>query len=242
VWACGIGSASRSCFDLGRWWCGWRLPGAHADLCDLTEVGHLASFGLPYGEGPGRHARCGVTLQTGTHPARADNVSVNYWTVACPPEALALTGAFKWLSVWWSASTSGHSRPGALVVRVSDGAELAVAEHPYRHGVIEDALPGSGAKLGRQWALQDPVDWVDAIGVSVRQALVDTTVDPAQVIGMATDFTACTVLPTTADGTPLCVGPAWRGRPHAWPKLWKHHAAQPYADRINELAHARGER
>ena len=29
-------------------------------------------------------------------------------------------------------------------------------------------------------------------------------VDPAEVIGIATDFTACTMVPTTADGTPLC--------------------------------------
>ena len=33
----------------------------------------------------------------------------------------------------------------------------------------------------------------------------------------------------------------WRGRRHAWPKLWKHHAAQPVADRLNEVALERGE-
>jgi len=31
------------------------------------------------------------------------------------------------------------------------------------------------------------------------------------------------------------------GNPHAWVKLWKHHAAQPEADRINEAARQRGE-
>ena len=51
-----------------------------------------------------------------------------------------------------------------------------------------------------------------------------------------TDFTACTVLPTLADGTPLCELPEYADRPHAYVKLWKHHAAQPQADRINELA------
>ena len=44
-----------------------------------------------------------------------------------------------------------------------------------------------------------------------------------------------------ADGTPLCQLPGLAGRPHAYPKLWKHHAAQPQADRINALAHERGE-
>ena len=61
------------------------------------------------------------------------------------------------------------------------------------------------------------------------------------VIGIGTDFTACTVLPTLADGTPLCELPAWRAQPHAWVKLWKHHAAQAQADRINALAAERGE-
>jgi L-ribulokinase len=61
------------------------------------------------------------------------------------------------------------------------------------------------------------------------------------VIGIATDFTACTVLPVLADGTPLCAVPEFEHRPHAWPKLWKHHAAQAQADRINALAHERGE-
>ena len=76
---------------------------------------------------------------------------------------------------------------------------------------------------------------------AIPAAVADAGIDPAQVIGIGTDFTACTVLPVLADGTPLCQFPRLSGRPHAYPKLWKHHAAQPQADRINALAHARGE-
>ena len=61
-------------------------------------------------------------------------------------------------------------------------------------------------------------------------------------IGIATDFTASTCLPVLADGTPLCQLPGLAARPHAYPKLWKHHAAQPHADRINAVAHERGEK
>ena len=50
------------------------------------------------------------------------------------------------------------------------------------------------------------------------------------------DFTACTILPVYADGTPLCFCESFRTNPHAYVKLWKHHAAQAYADKINELA------
>lgn len=127
----------------------------------------------------------------------------------------------------------------AVVVRVSDGAELGSAVHEYTHRVIEQTLPGSGMKLGPDWALQSPQDWIDVLKIAVPAAIAAAGVEPEQVIGIGTDFTACTVLPTTADGTPLCFETP--ELPHAWPKLWKHHAAQPHADRINELAARRGE-
>jgi L-ribulokinase len=130
----------------------------------------------------------------------------------------------------------------AVVVRVRDGEILASAVHDYPHAVIEDRLPGTGALLPPDWALQHPEDWRDVLRTAVPAALTASGIHAAQVIGIATDFTACTVLPTLADGTPLAGTPAWAGHPHAWPKLWKHHAAQPQADRINALAHARGEK
>ncbi len=129
----------------------------------------------------------------------------------------------------------------ALVVRVSDGTEAGTAVHEYRHGVMDRELAATGERLPPDWALQDPADYLAVLRVAVPAAVQCAGVDPAAVIGIATDFTACTVLPTTADGTPLCTLPGLEGRPHAYPKLWKHHAAQPHADRINALAHERKE-
>ncbi|MEV0720259.1 ribulokinase [Asanoa sp. NPDC050611] len=129
----------------------------------------------------------------------------------------------------------------AVVVRVADGAELASAVHPYEHAVVEDRLPATGEKLPPDWALQMPQDWLAVLRTAVPAAVAASGVDPADVIGIGTDFTACTVLPTTVDGTPLCALEAWQDRPHAYPKLWKHHSAQPHADRINALAAERGE-
>ncbi|MGW2621244.1 ribulokinase [Micromonospora chokoriensis] len=128
----------------------------------------------------------------------------------------------------------------ALVVRVGDGAELGTAVHEYGDGVISTALPG-GRQLPPDWALQNPEDYRDVLRYAVPAALSAAGVDPAAVVGIGIDFTACTVLPTSADGTPLCEDPELRDRPHAWVKLWKHHAAQPHADRINALAHERAE-
>ncbi|MHC3472167.1 ribulokinase [Streptomyces sp. 7R007] len=128
----------------------------------------------------------------------------------------------------------------AVVVRVRDGAELGTAEHPYAHAVLDRELP-DGTPLPAGWALQVPADWLDVLRHAVPEALARAGVRPGQVIGIGTDFTACTVLPALADGTPLCDLPAYAGRPHAYPKLWKHHAAQPQADRINRLAAERKE-
>ena len=128
----------------------------------------------------------------------------------------------------------------AVVVRVADGAELGSAVHDYSHAVLTDALP-DGTPLGHDWALQVPADYIDVLKTAVPAALAAAGVDPEHVIGIGTDFTACTMVPALADGTPLCELPGWSDRPHAYVKLWKHHAAQPQADRINELAAERGE-
>ncbi len=129
----------------------------------------------------------------------------------------------------------------ALVVRVADGAELGTAVHEYRHGVMDAALAATGRPLPPDWALQDPADYLDVLRTAVPAAVAEAGIAAAQVIGIATDFTACTVLPVLADGTPLCEFAGLANRPHAYPKLWKHHASQPQADRINELARSRGE-
>lgn len=128
----------------------------------------------------------------------------------------------------------------ALVVAVEDGRELGSAVHEYTHGVVESALP-DGRPLPQDWALQIPQDWRDVLRFAVPRALEAAGVGPAQVVGVATDFTACTVLPTASDGTPLCELPAFAGRPHAYPKLWKHHAAQPEADLIVQRAEESGQ-
>lgn len=129
----------------------------------------------------------------------------------------------------------------AVLVDIADGCELATAAHIYANGVIDDRLPQSNVPLEPDWALQDPNDYIEVIQQTVPQVLATSGVDPADVIGIGIDFTACTMLPTLLDGTPLCQIEEYRTEPHAWVKLWKHHAAQPEAAQINALANTRGE-
>ena len=129
----------------------------------------------------------------------------------------------------------------AVLVDVQTGEELATAVHPYPDGVIDQCLPGSDIPLPPDFALQNPMDYVDVLRVTIPAVLAEARVDPADVIGVGTDFTACTMLPIDADGAPLCTSPEWRSNPFAWVKLWKHHAAQAEANRLNEMAASRGE-
>lgn len=128
----------------------------------------------------------------------------------------------------------------AVVVRVRDGAELGSAEYAYPHAVLDRELP-DGTRLPPDWALQVPSDYVDVLRNAVPAALTAAGVRAEQVVGIGTDFTACTMVPVLADGTPLCELPGLSGRPHSYVKLWRHHAAQAQADRITQLAGERKE-
>jgi L-ribulokinase len=137
----------------------------------------------------------------------------------------------------------GTESARAVLVDCADGQELAGAVYSYRNGVVDEHLPAPDAdvRLEPDWALQDPEDYLRTFQEAVPQLLAETGADPADVIGVGIDFTSCTMLPTLADGTPLCLLDELRREPHAWVKLWKHHAAQPEADRINLVAAERGE-
>jgi L-ribulokinase len=128
----------------------------------------------------------------------------------------------------------------ALLVNVNTGEEVATYVHPYANGVIDEQLPESGVRLEPDWALQDPNDYLEVFKQAIPAVVKQAGVDPADVIGVGIDFTACTMLPTKADGTPLCFLPEFRSRPHAWVKLWKHHAAQPEANKLNAIARELG--
>ncbi len=129
----------------------------------------------------------------------------------------------------------------AVLVDVVNGEEVAVAVHEYTHGVMDERLP-DGTPLGVDWALQHPQDYLDVFRITIPQVMKMASVSPDQIVGVGIDFTACTMLPVTADGTPLCFLDEFRKRPNAWIKLWKHHAAQDEANKLNAIAERRGEK
>lgn len=126
----------------------------------------------------------------------------------------------------------------AIIVDVENGKQLATASCPYAHGVLEEL---DGKPLGEGWALQNPADYRQSMIACVKEAVAESGVAAEDIIGIGVDFTACSVLPIKQDGTPISQIAGFETNPHAYVKMWKHHAAQPYADQINALAKERNE-
>ncbi|WP_378955934.1 ribulokinase [Pelosinus sp. sgz500959] len=130
----------------------------------------------------------------------------------------------------------------ALLVEVATGKEVATAVVPYADGVIDEQLPGTDIQLEYDWALQNPDDYIAVLRQGVSKVLQDSQINPEDVVGLGIDFTACTMLPVAKDGRALCQLPEYRNHPHAWVKLWKHHAAQDEANSLNKIAAQHGEK
>jgi len=128
-----------------------------------------------------------------------------------------------------------------VLVRVNNGEEVATSVYEYKDGVIDEFLPGTDIKLEPEWALQNPEDYLEALKRTIPDVLKKSKVNPENIIGIGIDFTSCTMLPIDKEGTPLCMRDKYRHHPHSWVKLWKHHAAQPEANRINQVARERKE-
>ena len=119
------------------------------------------------------------------------------------------------------------------VIDLRSGRQVFEDSRDYPHGVITGALPDGGSPLENGWALQDPQDYLTVMTQLTHRAL--ERISAEQVAAIGTDFTNCTVVALDSRGVPLCQDPRFRGQPHAWVKLWKHHAAQPYAQRIESV-------
>jgi L-ribulokinase len=128
----------------------------------------------------------------------------------------------------------------AVLLNIETGELVAQAVKEYTHGVMDKSLP-SGRRLGEDWALQHPADYLEVLYETIPAILTSSGVQKTDVIGISTDFTACTVLPVYKDGTPLCMTEKYEDEPNAYVKLWKHHAAQEQANRLNSIAEKRGE-
>ena len=86
---------------------------------------------------------------------------------------------------------------------------------------------------------QHPLDYVEVLEASVREALAKSPAGTAEnVIGIAFDTTGSTPVFTDIAGTPLALLPGFEENPNAMFVLWKDHTAIDEAAEINAKAHA----
>ena len=128
----------------------------------------------------------------------------------------------------------------AVLINADNGDEVVSSVFDYPHAVMDAQLP-SGKRLPPEWALQHPQDYLDVFKETIPAVIQAGGIDPQEVVGLGIDFTASSPMPVKTDGTPLCFLDNLKDEPHAYVKLWKHHASQPQADKINEVARQRGE-
>lgn len=130
----------------------------------------------------------------------------------------------------------------AVIVRVSDGEEMGSGVKEYTHGVMERTLTaGDNQVLPPDFALQYPEDYIECLKIAIPEAIRQSGVKPEDIIGLGTDFTSATMIPTDENGWPLCHRQEFKSHPHAFVKLWKHHGGQVQSERMVAVAKERGE-
>ena len=142
-----------------------------------------------------------------------------------------------------SGSTSARCPGAPSSCASSDGAELGSAVHEYPHGVIErDAAGDRRAAAAATGRCRTPTTTSRCCARRCPRPSRAAGVDAG---GRRRHRHRLHRLDPAARRSPTarrCARvDAFRDRPHAYPKLWKHHAAQAQADRINALAAERGE-
>ena len=125
----------------------------------------------------------------------------------------------------------------AVLADTENGRVCGTAVFEYPHGVMDKALP-DGTALPPDFALQHPQDYLDALEVTIRELMAQTGCPAESVIGIGIDATSCTVLPLAKDGSPLCFTEKYSSEPQAYIKMWKHHGAAAFAERLSAAAEA----
>src|SRR3954468_125815 len=100
----------------------------------------------------------------------------------------------------------------AVLVDARNGRELASACAGYPDGVISERL--GTVKLKPHSAFQNPADYLTVLEQIVPDLLKQAKVRGQDIAAIGTDFTSCTVLPVSANGTPLCEDPKFARNPH----------------------------
>ena len=126
----------------------------------------------------------------------------------------------------------GRDSARAIVVNAQTGEQLATAVKYYPRW-----KEGKYCNPSINQYRQHPLDYIEALEVSVREALAQCPAGTAeQVVGIAFDTTGSTPAFTDENGTPLALLPEFAENPNAMFVLWKDHTSVQEAAEINKLS------
>ena len=126
----------------------------------------------------------------------------------------------------------GSDSARAIVVNAQTGEQLATAVKYYPRW-----KEGKYCNPSINQYRQHPLDYIEALEVSVREALAQCPAGTAeQVVGIAFDTTGSTPAFTDENGTPLALLPEFAESPNAMFVLWKDHTSVQEAAEINKLS------
>lgn len=126
----------------------------------------------------------------------------------------------------------GSDSARAIVVNAQTGEQLATAVKYYPRW-----KEGKYCNPSINQYRQHPLDYIEALEVSVREALAQCPAGTAeQVVGIAFDTTGSTPAFTDENGTPLALLPEFAENPNAMFVLWKDHTSVQEAAEINKLS------
>lgn len=135
----------------------------------------------------------------------------------------------------------GTNSVRGLLVRCSDGAEIAESVFDYPSGTRGVLLDPDRPALARQHPADYTAGFVSVVRDVVEQGATHAGLQPERVIGIGVDTTGSTPIPVTQDAVPLGITPAFRDRLDAQAWLWKDHTGHREAAEITALATKRGE-
>ena len=121
-----------------------------------------------------------------------------------------------------------------ILANVDDGSILPYESvFNYPHAIITQL---GDVSLPSNYAIQHPVDYTDALTFLICDLLSKNNVAKESVIGIGIDFTDCSFLPINEDFIPMCMLDEYKNAPHAYVKIWKHHAKEEYTQKILHCA------
>ncbi len=119
-----------------------------------------------------------------------------------------------------------------VIIDTGDGSEVTSAVADYRRW-----SEGRYCDPASNRFRQHPLDYIEGLEVTVRQALEEAPAGTAdRIVGLSVDTTGSTPVATDSSGTPLALTEGFEENPNAMFVLWKDHTAIAEAEEINQVA------